>query len=305
MDLKDYEAKVKDLGYSQSSAELFARTIQSFLTKNYPKNKTILEKPLGRIRKLFLLPNLNTRRNTAKAVMLYQKVNDLDSYEKSNKYYQKLYKKSMKARDETKREPVDTTKFDTIAKDLETKYNEAIDSNDMQQVLQYLPTIILMRLMTEYPTRRAQDYRELRMKKPRENAKTSNYYSRGKLYFNSFKGKDMADVSLFRQQPITKFFKKSKDGVVIEVDEELKDLFNMLRKLDRSRTYLMEDGRKQYSQPAFSQWVRRTFGMPVNEFRKMYVQKNVDSKAIDKAKSVAEGMSNSVTTQQRDYRDRT
>jgi len=88
------------------------------------------------------------------------------------------------------------------------------------------------------------------------------------------------------------------------LDKDMRDLFNMLRKLDRSRVYLIEQGRQPYAQPAFSKWITRNFGMTVNEFRKMYVQTNVDSKAIDNAKDVAEKMSNSMRTQQTDYRER-
>lgn len=301
--MEDLNAKFQQLGYSKSSADLFETTIQNFISKNYPKNPNIIEKPISRIRKLFLIPNLNTRRNTAKAFMLAQKVLDLPAYDKSNKYYRKVYAMAMKERKEQKREVVDTTEYDKKKEEIEQEYSKALEEADTQAILSILPTIILMRLMTEYPTRRANDYRTLHIKKPTD-ANKKNYYSNGKVYFNDFKGKDSADITLFKQRPITQFFKKTKEGVVFTLDKDMRELFNMLRKIDRSRVYLIEQGRKPYAQPAFSKWITRNFGITVNDFRKMYVQKNVDSKAIDNAKQVAKDMSNSLTTQQTDYRER-
>jgi len=128
-----------------------------------------------------------------------------------------------------------------------------------------------MKLLSDYPTRRTDEYRELYLKKPKD-YKNKNYYSMGKFYFNKFKNKEAADVNITGQTPITKFFKKkSKDGVVLKIDDELKEYINLLRKLDRSRIYLIESNRKPYKLSTFSQYISKNFGLTVNEFRKRWV----------------------------------
>lgn len=306
MEMTEFVKKAEKLGYSKTSAEQIVKTGLTFVKNNYP-NLKILEKPLGRIRKLQQIKNPNTKRNVVKALFVLQRITDSPAYDKSVKYYKTIFGRAMKARQEESRQPVDTEEFDKKREEIESDFDRVVDSKDNQMILMKLPRYLLLRIMTDLPTRRANDYRTLLLKKPSENANKSNYYSRGKLYFNDFKSKTMGQVQLSEDQKITKFFPKArtKDGVMLEVDEEVKELFNLLRKLDRGRKYLIEGTRGNPKNPAaFSKWIKENYGMTINDFRKMYVQKHVDSKEIDNAKQVAEDMSNTLATQQRDYRER-
>lgn len=293
--------KIESYGYSPVSAEKIYDTGNSFINKHY-KDYGILDKPLGRIRKIQSIENPNTKRNVVKALMIFKKALNKPDQEAAVKYYKKIFGRAMDARETDERKPVDTSGFDTKRDEIESDFDSLVEKNDQMMILNKLPTMIMLRIISDLPTRRANDYRTLLLKKPREGANKANYYSKGKLFFNDFKGKEAGSVSLSGDQPITKFFKRTKEGVVIDVPKEVQSYINLLRKIDRQRNYLIERGDRQpYSASMFSKYILKTFNMTVNDFRKRWVQKNVDSKAIDKAKETAKQMSNSVATQQRDY----
>lgn len=68
----------------------------------------------------------------------------------------------------------------------------------------------------------------------------------------------------------------------LEVPDDIRNLFNFLRKLDRKRQFLIErPDRGEYSVSMFSKFVKNTFGLNMNHLRKLCVQKNIDQTAID------------------------
>lgn len=297
--------KIESFGYAPVSAKKLYETAMSFINSRY--TEAILDKPLGKMRKLVMYDNPNTRRNIAKAIMVIQKALDKpkEVQDASLRYYKKVYAKSMQERKEAIRDKIDTSGFDEKREALEKEFDSVVEENDAMLILQKLPFIILMNLVADLPTRRANDYRTLHLKKPREEPDKKNYYSKGRLYFNDFKGKESGSVSLSGDQPITKFFKKTKTGVSMDVPKEIQSYFNLLRKLDRSRKYLIERSNREPLTPSmFSKMMLKTFGLNVNDLRKRYIQKHVNSKEVKKAQEISADMSNSLETQQRDYAER-
>ena len=306
MEKEDIVKKIETYGYSPVSAQKLYETAMSFINKKYP-GTDILDKPLGKMRKLVMYENPNTRRNIAKALMILQKATNKPQkvQDATLRYYKKVFSKSMEERKNAIREKIDSSGFDKKREEMEEEFDELTSQNDAIQILQLLPKIILMRLIADMPTRRANDYRTLLLKKPKDGADKANYYSNGRIYYNKFKTKETGNVSLSGDQPITKFFKRTKNGVVFDVSPELRTYFNLLRKLDRSRKYLIErSDREPYNPSMFSKFIVKTFGMTVNDFRKRWVQMNVNSDEVKKAKEVAADMSNTLETQQRDYAER-
>lgn len=64
------------MGFNDYTANKIIYNTMSFIKKYYNDDKSFLKKPLGRLRKINRIPNLNTRSTIAKAIMTYQKTQD-------------------------------------------------------------------------------------------------------------------------------------------------------------------------------------------------------------------------------------
>lgn len=111
-------------------------------------------------------------------------------YTENLAYYRKVFSKANTARELAGegREPIDETNTQKTIEDLEKRFQSYKNDNDISMMTRCLPTYILGRILTSLPTRRAMDYRILQMKKPSKNPNENNYYSKGNMYFNKFKG---------------------------------------------------------------------------------------------------------------------
>lgn len=288
MDEQQVIEKLQALKYSLNSAKQLLNTAKGFKNEHYP-NLTfddLLKRPISNLGKLTRHKNINTKRNIAKALLKIKEALGMPNLQRDVNYYRKVFKANQNARETQERKPIDPTQTEKKIDVLKDRLKDA--NNDPFILIQVLPSLLLYNLMTKIPTRRATDYRTLLLKKPKHDFKKTNFYTQGKLYFNQYKGSD------------------KKGQVIVDLPEDIKKQFLLLRKIDRNRQYLIEDAeRKPMTPSAFSKFVIRTYGMNVNDFRHLYVQQNVDSEAIDNAKLVASGMSNSLTTQQKDYVSRT
>lgn len=281
---------MEKMNYSESSAKQFISTIQGFRNEHYPKKTFdwIFDKDISRLRKVALISNPNTKRNVVKALLVAKQALDKPRYTENLAYYRNIFHRTSDYREKKggQREPIEGESIDKAIEDLQNRYNTYHIEKDDTQMLRCLPTLILGKMITELPTRRAMDYRILQLKKPTDKPKDKNYYSKGRLFFNRFKG------SLI----------KNKKSVSFDISPELRKLFNHLRSLDRKRQYLIErDDRGEYSISMFSKFVKNMFGLKMNDLRKLCVQKNTNKEAIQEAKELADNMSHSFSTQQRDY----
>ena len=172
-------------------------------------------------------------------------------------------------------------------------------SKDTQLIASKLPALILLYLLDELPPQRSGDYRKLLMKPPKKaDRNTSNFFNltlrdtTGSVVFHTSKGSTKRQV------------KHRGSSGAHELPDYLVSMVQMLRKLDSKRVYLIEHKRRPMMDSQFSKFIQRTYGLTMNNIRKLYVQKEVDSKAIQKAEKVAKDMGNSVRIQQQDYASR-
>lgn len=308
MELQRYKPDIEKLGYSSNSADTIINTASNFLNKYY-KGKQVLNKELYLIRKLKKIENLNTRRNIAKSLLVFQRVIDKKLYEKSLKSYKKIFDEAMLKRNQQKREPVNTEEFEKKKEELEDEFDSYVEDNDNDSIVFILPQMILLSLLTDYPPRRASDYRLLQIRPPstKEGREESNYIdNKGKAHFNKYKNSNRGSVSLSGDQPITKFFEKSDKEIIIQLNDNTYQLVKLLRKAEPQRKYLLQHSNtnNEMTPSMLTKFVEKEFGLNFNEFRKMYIQKHINSKDVKKAQDIAKKMSHSLATQQRDYAER-
>lgn len=304
MDKSEVQKRLMNMGYKESSAKTLVAAANAFLKKHY-KTFRIDRRFKNIIQLLEAIPNLNTRKQSTKAMWLVSKTTKNDAQTKRLfELYKKLLKESSEKRMTDERKKIPTDAFDTKKEQIMKSFN-AIEKTNTPALIMKLPEVILMKMLDELPARRSMDYRILQMKKPKTNANESNYISRGKIYYNKFKTSMTNFVDTDATTKPDKVKRKAK-GVVVALPKDIKDLINKLKKLDKGRVYLLEapGTREPLKESTFSKMIKKEFGMTINDFRKRWVQKNVNSPEVKKSMKVAEDMSNSVRTQQTDYAER-
>lgn len=85
--------KIKQMGFNDYTANKIIYNTMSFIKKYYNGDLSFLKKPLGRLRKINRIPNLNTRSTIAKAIMTYQKTQDEALAKESEKNFKKIFDK--------------------------------------------------------------------------------------------------------------------------------------------------------------------------------------------------------------------